>query len=84
MSGEARSGVLEALQYACSQDPSVLKVGEERLKTWEKEKGFYTALSVRVRRFLSTAIHDGSAQRLLPYSRSVRRRHAFPVSAGLW
>ena len=44
--GDARSGVLEALQYACSQDPSVLKVGEQQLKTWEREPGFYTALSV--------------------------------------
>ena len=48
MSGgaNARSRVLEALQCACSQDPSVLKVGEQQLKAWEKEPGFYTALSV--------------------------------------
>lgn len=42
----APAGVLEALQCACSQDPSVLKVGEEQLKAWEKENGFYTALAV--------------------------------------
>ena len=41
-----RPGVLEALQCACSQDPAVLKAGEERLKAWEAEKGFYTALAV--------------------------------------
>ena len=45
---EERAGVLEALQCACSQDPSVLKVGEQQLKAWENENGFYTALAVRV------------------------------------
>ena len=45
---EARAGVLEALQCACSQDPSVLKVGEHQLKSWENEKGFYVALAVRL------------------------------------
>lgn len=43
---DARTGVLEALKYACSQDPSVLKVGEQQLKAWENQKGFYTALAV--------------------------------------
>lgn len=42
------AGVLEALQCACSQDPSVLKVGEERLEVWSKERGFYATLAVRV------------------------------------
>lgn len=44
--GDAVTGVLEALKYACSQDPSVLKVGEQQLKAWENQKGFYTALAV--------------------------------------
>ena len=46
VASDARSSVLEALQCACSQDPSVLKVGEQQLKVWESEKGFYTALAV--------------------------------------
>ena len=55
--GDARSSVLEALQYACSQDPSVLKVGEQQLKAWESEKGFYAALAVRPTRAHANCIH---------------------------
>lgn len=47
MSGDA---VVEALQCACSQDPAVLRVGEQRLKAWEGEKGFYATLAVRAGR----------------------------------
>ena len=36
MSSGDRAGVLEALRCACSQEPSVLKVGEQQLKAWEK------------------------------------------------
>ena len=43
--GEA-SAVLQALSCACSQDPRVLRVGEEQLKKWEKERGYYSALAV--------------------------------------
>lgn len=46
MSSGDKAGVLEALRCACSQEPSVLKVGEQQLKAWEKEAGFYTALAV--------------------------------------
>ena len=38
--------VLQALQLACSQDPSQLKIGEEKLLSWKREKGFYTELAV--------------------------------------
>jgi hypothetical protein len=34
-----------ALVYACSQDPDVLKVGQQQLKAWEKEKGYYGGLA---------------------------------------
>lgn len=37
--------VLQALQLACSQDPGQLKVGEEKLLSWKREKGFYTELA---------------------------------------
>ena len=48
MSDESDAAVLQALQCACSQDPSVLKVGEQQLKAWETEKGFYSTLAVRI------------------------------------
>ncbi len=43
MNGEE---VLGALTLACSQDPSLLKVGEGQLEAWKREKGFYTTLAV--------------------------------------
>ena len=43
----SEAAVLQALQCACSQDPSVLKIGEQQLKAWETEKGFYSTLAVR-------------------------------------
>lgn len=36
-----------ALRYACSQDPNELKVGEQQLKAWQKDKGYYAGLAVR-------------------------------------
>lgn len=36
-----------ALRYACSQDPGELKAGEQQLKAWEKDKGYYAGLAVR-------------------------------------
>lgn len=42
----SEAAVLQALKCACSQDPAVLKVGEQQLKAWETEKGFYTSLAV--------------------------------------
>ncbi|XP_026671857.1 importin-11 isoform X1 [Ceratina calcarata] len=36
--------VVEVLQQAGSQDPSILKPAEETLKRWEIERGYYTAL----------------------------------------
>lgn len=70
MSSGDRAGVLEALRCSCSQEPSVLKVGEQQLKAWEKEAGFYTALAVSLssstvserRRHSKSHIH-GSALR---------------------
>ena len=44
----SEAAVLQALQCACSQDPSVLKIGEHQLKAWETEKGFYSTLAVRI------------------------------------
>lgn len=38
--------VLQALQLACSQNPEELKVGEEKLSAWKREKGFYRELAV--------------------------------------
>ncbi|XP_043593041.1 importin-11 isoform X1 [Bombus pyrosoma] len=36
--------VIEVLQQAGSQDPTILKPAEQTLKQWETERGFYTAL----------------------------------------
>ena len=37
----------EVLKFAASQnDPAQLKAAEERLRTWEAEPGFYSALMV--------------------------------------
>lgn len=38
--------ILQALQLACSQNPEELKIGENELSAWKKEKGFYTELAV--------------------------------------
>ena len=38
--------VLTALTYACSQNPAELKAGEQQLKAWEKERGYYAGLAV--------------------------------------
>jgi hypothetical protein len=38
--------ILEALKLACSQNPEELKEGEQKLKTWEREGGFYSELAV--------------------------------------
>lgn len=38
--------VLRALQLACSQNPGELKIGENELSVWKKEKGFYSELAV--------------------------------------
>ena len=40
------SVVLEALRAATSQDPELLKRGENVLKSWEGQAGFYRTLSV--------------------------------------
>jgi len=45
--------VLEALRAATSQDPDLLKRGEDLLKSWEGQPGFYRTLSVIVRHPLS-------------------------------
>ncbi|KAK3740103.1 hypothetical protein QZH41_012340 [Actinostola sp. cb2023] len=36
--------ILETLQQACSQDPTILKPAEQRLYSWQAHPGFYTAL----------------------------------------
>ncbi|KAK9304709.1 hypothetical protein QLX08_004111 [Tetragonisca angustula] len=38
------AAVVEVLQQATSQDPTILKPAEQTLKQWETERGFYTAL----------------------------------------
>lgn len=40
--------LLQALQLACSQNPEELKIGEEKLSAWKREKGFYSELAVSV------------------------------------
>lgn len=40
------AAVVEVLQQASSQDPTILKPAEQTLKQWETERGFYTALYV--------------------------------------
>lgn len=48
--------IVEALVFACSQDPAVLKVGENYLKECETQPGFYTTLAVSpFRRYISVA-----------------------------
>lgn len=42
----AERNIVEALVFACSQDPEVLKVGENYLKECETQPGFYTTLAV--------------------------------------
>ena len=43
----SEAAVLEALRCACSQEPTVLKLGERQLRAWETEKGYYASLTVR-------------------------------------
>ena len=43
-----RDAVLLALSHACSQDPSLIKEAEGKLKAWETEPGFYSLLMVRL------------------------------------
>jgi hypothetical protein len=38
--------VIEVLQRASSQNPEVLKPAEAKLREWETQPGFYTALFV--------------------------------------
>ena len=44
----SEAAVLEALRCACSQEPAVLKAGEEQLRAWESEPGYYASLAVRI------------------------------------
>lgn len=48
----SEAAVLEALRCACSQEPAVLKAGEEQLRAWESEPGYYASLAVRTMRQL--------------------------------
>lgn len=43
-----RDAVLLTLGHACSQDPSLIKEAEGKLKAWETEPGFYSLLMVRL------------------------------------
>ena len=38
--------LMQALQLACSQNLQELKIGEEQLNAWKREKGFYCGLAV--------------------------------------
>ena len=40
------SSLHAALQFACSQDQSQLKIGEKQLLSWESQAGYYSGLSV--------------------------------------
>jgi hypothetical protein len=46
MASSGRRSLVEALAQATSQNPTLLKEAEERLKSWEVERGFYQALAV--------------------------------------
>lgn len=54
------SVVLEALRAATSQDPELLKRGEDLLKSWEGQNGFYRTLSVSL---VNQTLHRGGAYR---------------------
>lgn len=43
--GSPQYKVLEALQYVCSQNASLLKVNESKLAEWEIQPGFYTTIT---------------------------------------
>jgi len=43
-----RDAVLLTLSHACSQEPSLIKEAEGKLKAWETEPGFYSLLMVRL------------------------------------
>lgn len=45
---QGSEAILEALKLSCSQNPEELKKGEEKLKNWEREAGFYSELAVSV------------------------------------
>ena len=40
------SAIHTALQFACSQNPSELKLGEKQLRVWEEQSGYYAGLAV--------------------------------------
>ena len=40
------SSLHSALQYACSQEQSELKIGEKQLLSWENQSGYYSGLAV--------------------------------------
>ena len=41
-----------ALQYACSQEESELKMGEKQLLSWENQPGYYSGLAVSTKPLL--------------------------------
>lgn len=43
-----KDALLLTLNHACSQNPSLIKDAEEKLKSWEREPGFYSLLMVSV------------------------------------
>ena len=67
MSAVSESVVLQALQLACSQDPSVLKLGEKQLDAWKNEKGYYGTLAVRAQLLSAMQIQHENAQFLITY-----------------
>lgn len=40
------SSLHTALEYVCSQDHMKLKIGEEKLLSWEDQPGYYSGLTV--------------------------------------
>ncbi|RMX48934.1 hypothetical protein pdam_00008329 [Pocillopora damicornis] len=41
-----RDALLLALNHACSQNPSLTKEAEDKLKSWEREPGYYSLLMI--------------------------------------
>lgn len=47
-----------ALQYACSQEESELKMGEKQLLSWENQPGYYSGLAVSTEPLLIIGISN--------------------------
>lgn len=53
-----RDALLLALNHACSHNPSLTKEAEDKLKSWEREPGYYSLLMVRVALVSTLSLSD--------------------------